>query len=149
MPETSGDFDSHIDLERSAAASTRSSKQQQQQQHSSPRRNEKGMMGRWFSRKTKLDEDKSTDGSEAEAHDEFPQDDRGPPPTLAPHAPNDFHPSTIQSKITEASNETSTIAVDSVPPTKKVNPAAIPPSARQSAFSGPPRFDWIDIVRCI
>jgi hypothetical protein len=106
------------------------------------------MMGRLFSRKAnKTEEDKSTDGSEDEVNDEFSHEPQGPPPTFAPNAPNDFHPSVIQSKITEVSNETSTVVADPIHPTKAINPASIPPPARQSAFSGPPRFDWIDIVR--
>ncbi|KAG7374682.1 hypothetical protein IV203_013777 [Nitzschia inconspicua] len=141
-----GDKNDFNDISATNARSTSSS---QRQQHSnsgsnSPRRN-KGILGGLFSRKKKADEeDRSTDGSEAEALDQFPKELKGPPPTFTPHAPNDFHPSVIQSKITEVSNENSTI-VHSAHPSKKVNPAALPPSARQSAFHGPPRFDWIDI----
>jgi hypothetical protein len=133
-----------MDEFRSTAASNARSTGSSQQLSSS-RGNKKGFMGRLFSRKKKSDEDKSTDGSDAEGQDEFPMEPKGPPPTFAPNAPRDFHPSAIQSKITEASNENSTV-VQSVHPGKGINPAALPPPARQSAFHGPPRFDWIDIV---
>jgi hypothetical protein len=74
---------------------------------------------------------------------------RGPPPTRLPNTPKSFRPSYIQSKITEASNESwNTKASPSTLRNKRssFNPATAPPPARESAFSGPPRFDWIDIV---
>jgi hypothetical protein len=146
MHEENVDVNDGTGLEQSAAASTHSSHHHQQQPHQQSSIPHGGMMGRFFSRKKKPEEDKSTDGSEAEAHDEFSHEPHGPPPTFAPNAPIGFHPSVIQSKITEVSNETSTVVVDSVYASKPNSPVASPPSARQSAFFGPPRFDWIDIV---
>ncbi len=73
----------------------------------------------------------------------------GPPPTVPPKAPTTFQPSHLHTKITELSNE-STLALPSprnpVPDPYQVA-AAMPPPAREAAFHGPPRFDWIDIVR--
>jgi len=70
--------------------------------------------------------------------------DESSPPTTAKTAFKSFEPSAIQSKITEASVETSS--------TKRLrnkkssyNPLTVPPPAREAAFHGPPRFDWIDI----
>ena len=74
---------------------------------------------------------------------------KGPPPTRLPNAPSSFRPSYIQSKITEASNESWNTKPSPTSLNNKrssFNPTTAPPPARQSAFSGPPRFDWIDIV---
>jgi hypothetical protein len=89
-------------------------------------------------------EDKSST-SEEEMQDYFPAN--GPPPTMPSKAPASFRPSQIESKVTERTIETDTTGLSSHPRTgNRNNPATLPPPARESAFHGPPRFDWIDIV---
>lgn len=70
----------------------------------------------------------------------------GPPPTRSSNAPLAFEPTNLQSKITEASHESSTLQHDLSNLSRPFpNGRTAPPPARTSAFSGPPRFDWIDI----
>mmetsp|Transcript_44902 Transcript_44902/g.108983 ORF Transcript_44902/g.108983 Transcript_44902/m.108983 type:complete len:331 (-) Transcript_44902:2682-3674(-) len=69
----------------------------------------------------------------------------GPPPTVSSRIspPGNFRPSALQPKITEASNESATLAASM---SHTYNTASTkPPPARTAAFKGPPRFDWIDI----
>ena len=92
------------------------------------------------------EEKSSTSEEEAEEmQDDFPT--TGPPPTLSKKGPGDFRPSQIESRVTERTIETDTSGVSShVRTGRKQDPATAPPPARESAFHGPPRFDWIDIV---
>mmetsp|Transcript_44903 Transcript_44903/g.108993 ORF Transcript_44903/g.108993 Transcript_44903/m.108993 type:complete len:340 (-) Transcript_44903:2702-3721(-) len=70
----------------------------------------------------------------------------GPPPTVSSRIspPGNFRPSALQPKITEASNESATLAA-SMSHTYNNTGSTKPPPARTAAFKGPPRFDWIDI----
>ena len=84
---------------------------------------------------------------EEEVHDAFAD---GPPPTTSYKAPKSFQPSKLESRVTERTIETDTSGMSShVRTGKKQDPATAPPPARESAFHGPPRFDWIDIVSII
>lgn len=98
------------------------------------------------------DDEEEEEGTDGVDYDERPS---GPPPTQAPMmAPRTFRPSHLQSRITEASNESTSLMASphsTMPTPRQPRASGLkgPPPARASAFRGPPRFDWIDIVSWI
>ncbi|MGK3750472.1 MAG: hypothetical protein ACI8RD_002771 [Bacillariaceae sp.] len=80
----------------------------------------------------------------------------GPPPTR--HSQTPFQASQLQSKITEASNENLTPRSRRQQQQQQQQQqqddldnslCSLPPAAKDAAFEGPTRFDWIDVVSSI
>ena len=82
-----------------------------------------------------------------------PVEEREGPPPRHPMSPrfvrtndsSEFQPSEVHSKMTE-DDEWALTTRTSAPLPKRTGYSTAPPPAREAAFGGPPRFDWIDIV---
>lgn len=153
-----GDGEDDLDVVDTSQPNAKAAAMSSAEKPSSPDRSSRRSLSRLFSGKKPMEQQQQSENdksltSEEEAaeaeemHDSFVEG--GPPPTMPAKAPSSFRPSQIESRVTERTNETDTSPggmSSSYRRGSKYHPATAPPPLAQSAFHGPPRFDWIDIV---